>query len=309
VVLIRKIAARFISREAPQRPRIAAFGKHPGWNDHIDDIGLETDLLVMIKRLLYVEGIGGNIDSGAWEALQGDQQIADFDHVFVYRAGMDLVIGRFWSSSDGKGRTRYPMVVCADCSGHSVPWSLAQALPELEKIKAGCQQTKVPQEVAALIQVGSSRLAAAAAQDKRDQPPGPSVLSLLAARPEMGPDGLGFNRVLYQTERELGAYRRGPSRSRSAAQPQHLRVPACAEGVADRTDLWLRFVHEMLDPVAPIMLLVPVSLPWVDILVGAAAPAQFFCIRASSRAVPLTTEIPYSLDAEFLGKVRQLLHV
>jgi len=35
---------------------LAAFGKHPGWNDHMDDVGLETESLVAAKTRLYVDG-------------------------------------------------------------------------------------------------------------------------------------------------------------------------------------------------------------------------------------------------------------
>ena len=45
---------------------LAAFGKHPGWDDHVEDLGLETESLNLAKTLLYVNGIGGQIDSGAW---------------------------------------------------------------------------------------------------------------------------------------------------------------------------------------------------------------------------------------------------
>jgi hypothetical protein len=48
------------------RVTLAAFGKHPGWDDHIPGIGIDTELLAHFKQVLYVRGIGGQIDSGAW---------------------------------------------------------------------------------------------------------------------------------------------------------------------------------------------------------------------------------------------------
>src|SRR5262245_24203118 len=101
---------------------LAAFGKHPGWNDHLDDQGLDTDSLIAAKRLLYVQGISQNIDSGAWENLE--QVPADaptqavgrldlFRHDFLWHMRQDgnsvMLAGRLWSSSDGKGRDKYPM--------------------------------------------------------------------------------------------------------------------------------------------------------------------------------------------------------
>ena len=38
---------------------LAAFGKHPGWDDHVEDLGLETQSLNLAKTVLYVDGIGG----------------------------------------------------------------------------------------------------------------------------------------------------------------------------------------------------------------------------------------------------------
>ena len=62
-----------------------AFGKHPGWDDHIDEIGLDTDLLVRLKRVLYTEGLAGNIDSGAWDKLEEVKRLPVYDHAFYWR--------------------------------------------------------------------------------------------------------------------------------------------------------------------------------------------------------------------------------
>src|SRR5262245_42074127 len=111
---------------------VGAYGKHPGWNDHIDDMGLETDLLVTVKRVLYLEGIGAAVDSGQWDKLADDQRAEGFDHVLVGRGGGDVVLCRLWSSSDGKGRTKYPMVLTAHCRGTGVKWALHEVLPRIE---------------------------------------------------------------------------------------------------------------------------------------------------------------------------------
>ena len=92
---------------------LGAFGKHPGWDDHIDDLGLESPQLINAKRIFYVQGMSGNIDSGAWDHLSEEDQLKHFRHVFAWRVGDDLIVGRLWSSSDGKGRKRYPMIVPA----------------------------------------------------------------------------------------------------------------------------------------------------------------------------------------------------
>src|ERR1022692_3057085 len=90
---------------------LAAFGKHPGWDDHIGplpgritvaDLGLETESLNLATTVFYVNGIGGQIDSGAWEKLDSTQQLSFFKHVFVWQRSGQILIGRLWSSSDGQ---------------------------------------------------------------------------------------------------------------------------------------------------------------------------------------------------------------
>src|SRR6516165_958254 len=114
---------------------VAAFGKHPGWDDHIEDLGLETESLNLAKLVLYVDGIGGQINSGAWEKLEPAQQLPGFEHLFVWQRLGQILIGRLWSSSDGKGRKRYPMVVCLHFMGLPLAWALKQALPVLSELE------------------------------------------------------------------------------------------------------------------------------------------------------------------------------
>ena len=51
---------------------MGAFGKHPGWDDHILGIGVETETLAQVKQALYVGGIGGQIDFIHGAALSRD---------------------------------------------------------------------------------------------------------------------------------------------------------------------------------------------------------------------------------------------
>jgi hypothetical protein len=81
------------SRGPLERAYVGAFGKHPGWDDHIDDIGLETEYLTELKRCLYIEGIGGNIDSGAWQRLETELHAQPFEHQFVWLRGDDILVG------------------------------------------------------------------------------------------------------------------------------------------------------------------------------------------------------------------------
>src|SRR5829696_1482307 len=126
---------------------LGAFGKHPGWDDHVEDIGLESEGLIAAKRLLYVQGIGGQIDSGAWEKIDPAHQVDAFKHLFLWLRGGQMLLGRLWSSSDGKGRTRYPMIVAAHVGGSRLSWTAEHVFPRLEEVEAACVLTRSADEV------------------------------------------------------------------------------------------------------------------------------------------------------------------
>jgi hypothetical protein len=153
--ILKKIVRRFSAKNQNTRSErvfVAAFGKHPGWNDHIDDIGFETDVFVNVKRLLYVQGIGGNIDAGSWDKLEGGQVIREFKHVFVWCLDKNVILGRIWSSRDGKGRTSYPMVVCVQCRQLPLDWILKNILPRLEKVEQTCAATVSATDVLTMLE-------------------------------------------------------------------------------------------------------------------------------------------------------------
>jgi len=293
---------------------LGAFGKHPGWDDHIDDLGLESPQLINAKRIFYVQGMSGNIDSGAWDHLSDEDQLKNFRHVFAFRVGDDLIIGRLWSSSDGKGRKRYPMIVCAHCGGVPMPWAFANVLPMLEKIEAQCIAATSASTVRSIIDHSREELRGligrtdAAGRDGADGSSFPNPLATLATRPEMGAELRGLLAILYQVERELAPFRPHSKADRSMqVAPRHLRVPACAPTADEAMLLWLRFMLTQLDPNTPLCVIDPLDEQFIDLIVGEPTPTQLFCVRASAHKIPLTTEIPYNLDAEFISRSKGLI--
>ena len=292
---------------------VAAFGKHPGWNDHIDDLGLETPRLVEVKRRLYVEGIGSCIDSGAWDRLEPAQQIEGFAHVFLWRRPGDIVLGRLWSSQDGKGRAKYPMIVCAELTGVPLEWALEHALPRLEELEAQCKSTG---DAAAVRSALDGARATLRGRLSRQPPSGPElkvsgrVWAELADCPAMGPERVGLHRLLYQAERELADYRPegGATRTRAVAvTPQHMRVPACAASPGEELSLWARAMLSHLSAGTELGVWAPTSRGWVDVVVGTPDGPQFLFLRASPKAVPLVTDIPYDLDPAFVARATALV--
>ncbi len=289
---------------------LAAFGKHPGWDDHIEDLGVETELLATLKQVLYVQGIGGAIDSGAWENLADVQRAEGFAHVFVLRRPGSVVVGRLWSSVDGKGRAKYPMVLCAQCAGAPLPWAVREVLPRLEALQQRCQAVGTAGEVIAALDETRRELQELAATLDTDTPDlvvSPRTLAGLADHPQMGEGEQGAFRVMYLLEREMSAYLRGnyvEAVREGDVRPIQMRVPACGDDLNEVVLQWFDFMYGQVDQASEVWLIVPLELSWVDVFIGEPAPQQFFCLQASRKALPLATEIPYTLDEDFIARSR-----
>ena len=308
---------RFVKRLVPkgqsarsERIHIAAFGKHPGWDDHIDDIGLETDVLINVKRILYVQGIGGNIDSGSWDALEKKQPIEEFKHTLVWYMNDSLIAGRMWSSRDGKGRTSYPMVVCVQCHQLPLEWVLKNILPLLERIENNCIATTSAAQVRLAIENAQKELRRLAQQCE----PSPvssdvctDVVPKLAEYPEMkGPNHQGFLRILYHIEREVTSDYLNASKAKDF-QPKLLRVVTSPPPVMEAMPLWMNFLRAKYKKNSSVLVLIPLQKQWMDIIIGEPTQLQLFCLRSSLSVIPLTSSIPYSMSPEFISRNVQMI--
>lgn len=296
-------------RDSSGKTFTAAFGKHPGWDDHIDDIGLDTHVLIAVKRTLYIRGIGRNIDIGTWEKLEREQQAEKFGHVFIWLMGPDMVAGRLWSSRDGKGRTSYPMVVCVQCSRSPLPWVFANILPRLERIEMACRDTDSAEDVRRIVATAQNEFRQLMQQ--REPTPTSSLaysqaLARLAALPHMGPDRQSLHRILYHVDREVAQGRSGADK-RQDSRPISLRVPVFSPTSREDTLLWISLLQARFGAETPILALMPTQNAWIDMVVGEPTDAHLFCLRASLGAIPLTSSIPYRMDSEFVARVDQLV--
>lgn len=321
VRMFRQITSRLLGKAAGKSPGVwlGAFGKHPGWNDHMDDQGLETERLIAAKRVIYVEGVGAAIDSGAWEKLEPDQRLDEFSHEFIWHIAGDYIVGRMWSSRDGKGRTKYPLVAVAQCRDLSSDWIFDQVMPALAHVESNFRGTTSPDMVISTLNSQRALLRERARHAGREKAATSSihpsaVLATLAARPEFAPDQTGLLRILYQIERDWENYRPQPgdtSRVRTVTpeRSQHIRVPGCAAKGSDRLRLWLDLVMTMTAAPVPRFLVTPSGDSgnnWVDIVVGEPLGPQLFCLKASQRRIPTSSEIPYTMDSEFTRRMRAL---
>jgi hypothetical protein len=303
---------RKMGQGAGRQVFLGAFGKHPGWDDHIEDIGLETGALVTAKTLLYVQGIGGQIDSGAWEKLDEISSIPEFKHVFIWSRAGQFLVGRMWASSDGKQRKRYPMVVCAHLAGLPLSWAISQVLPRLEELEQSCKAAQTAGEVRSVIATCLNNLRGAAAaatpEAATNRPLSPEQTKLL--NQFAGPEREGLMRILYQIQSQMSAYlpgRLNPKTDLSGIRPQQIRLPAAAELPGQTLQLWNRFFLSQLDPAAPLLFTLPLQETWLDVTLGEPSAQEIYCLRASPKAMPLASEVPYNLAPEFKTKAAAMV--
>jgi hypothetical protein len=295
-----------------ERLALAAFGKHPGWDDHIDDLGLDTPRLVRIKTTLYTHGISGNIDSAGWEHLSEPERLQGFAHEFLWRWAGDAAVGLIWSSRDGKGRTKYPMILCLQGTGLPISWLCSAGLERLRALKAACIDTSSAAAVRSAVDRAREELVAnsAALPPGDDQPE--THLIRRALRGFAGNDE-GVVRIMYDMERRLGGLRAEGAKAKTKAidlSAHQFRVPR-GEGsaVLETGRAWSAAAMDLIGtgPVlaAGVLAVEATDAAHADLIVGDPSPASLFCLRASTAREPLTSEIPFSIDTGFAASARE----
>jgi hypothetical protein len=108
-------------------PVLALFGKHPAWNDHMDDFGLTTPSLRTCKRLLYLQGIAANAARQQGEAVP----VMPYRHFLLWFRGKEALLIRLVESEDGRGRGYFPLVAALHFEMAAPDAMLRRVLPGL----------------------------------------------------------------------------------------------------------------------------------------------------------------------------------
>ena len=287
---------------------LGAFGKHPGWDDHIEPIGLDSEALLAARDILYVRGIGGIIDGALWEK-KPDEILPAIAHVLCWNGDADTLIGRLWSSVDGKGRTRYPMAAVAHLG---VPFSYTLAVRAervLADVESRCRQAVTAAEVRGIFAAGGDELRATLAQpaDALGAEPDRAACSRLAKAMWLD-EGETFPRALYA----LGNVARSfPGAAKSSAgkiclrmlesdtPAQQIRLPMDAQDSVGGIAFWQKVVTDFAPVKVPLLFLHPTDQHWVDIVYGTPLPQQLVCLRVNEAGLPLASSVPYELDGAF----------
>ena len=292
---------------APPGVHLGAFGKHPGWDDHVEPIGLDSEPLVAAREILYVRGIGGVVDTALWDK-KPEETLPGIEHLFCWTSDGDTLIGRMWSSTDGKGRSKYPMAAAAH---FGLPFSYtlaARAARVLADVEARCKQAVTAPEVRAVFAAGSEALRAALAQppDSLGAEPDRAVCSRVAH--EMWLDqGETFPRVLYALQEKARSASLTPKASNrislkmldEESNAQQVRLPMDAKDSVDGIAFWHKVIADFAPVKKPTLYLHPVGSPWVDVIVGIPTARQLYALRANETALPLASVVPYALDPAF----------
>ena len=257
---------------------VAGFGKHPAWDDHIDDIGLDTETLVLTKKLLYSQGIATQLASGAWDQLEKSGNAIEFNHRFCWSRENQAVAGAIWASSDGKGRTRFPMIICVQVDVEG--WrAIDQLLGPIDQLGIKSKSAKTPSEfrelmprleveIFGLVHTPSGANPASEMTESQQISILPDLITLAAALKSRLPRGA------HESVRANGA---------------HFRLASSLPGPGKNLGFWSAYLAVLGLPSSPPCLAIATSgKPWVDLIVGEPADADFFCLRANQTALPAT---------------------
>jgi hypothetical protein len=268
----------FLRDPPAARIQIAGFGKHPAWDDHIDDIGLDTVTLVLTKQLLYAEGIASQLASGVWDEIEKSGNSVEFNHRFVWARDDQAIVGAIWTSSDRKGRTRFPLVICAQ-SCFSASRAIALLAAPIEQLGALCRTAKTQEEIRdafnrAQAELNSVSIAVAdniqsfEVADSLENTIVPALITLSA--------GL--------------RNRRSPASSDATrAGGSHFRLPAISSQATENLHFWSDYLGTWNPGLhLPVIVLVANGKQFVDLIIGEPHPNDFFCLRANENALPAT---------------------
>jgi hypothetical protein len=262
--------------------RLAAFGKHPAWDDHLDDIGLNTESLALTKQLLYSEGIATQLASGAWDQLEKSGHAIEFDHRFVWGRDHQAIVGAIWASADRKRRTRFPLIICAQ-AGLDSPQASALLLDYVIELGTLCRSATTQEELLNAFGRAQSELSRATlpsnvanlfseVTDAEENAILPSLVTLSA----------GLKTKLSRGSLETGK-----------ASGSRFRLLGISAQAKDNLSFWSAYLAtQCAGPGLPYLVIAACRRRWIDLIVGEPRPNDFFCLRANENALPTSrTEI------------------
>jgi hypothetical protein len=266
----------FLRDRLSQTAQLAGFGKHPAWDDHIDDIGLTTETLVAVRRILYSEGIASQVSSGAWTRLEERGQALKFNHRFVWSREAQSIIGGIWASRDGKGRDHFPLIVCLQ-SGVNGWRAIRSFLGPVEELGIFCNVAQDQQGLRNSFGEAQRLLALEARWDGN----GETRLNGLSRQQEHA----AMNGMIALSQTLGKGNRQG---TRIADRGLHFRLPAVSTRIQESLEFWAGYLETQFSPRFPYLTIASAGLGPIDMILGEPGANDFFCLRARESSLPLT---------------------
>lgn len=281
-----RFAKFFLRDRLDGRVHVAVFGKHPAWTDHIDDLGLTTESLAMAKRLLYAEGIAGQLASGTWDRIERSGQAMEFDHRFVWSRNEEAIVGAIWASSDSKGRARFPIVVCAqgEVSGCG---AVRLYLTPVERLGVQCKS------VASQAAVRDFHSRAGADLNVRTFSVPTPPAKLILDHKDRSEDLIVEALIGLANELKRVAGRSLGDRGVSA----HFRVASVSTQAEKNLEFWSGYLAQRANFHQPYLVMAAEAGSPIDLIIGEPEPKDFFCLRANESILP-------PLHSDALGRVK-----
>lgn len=291
----------------PAKPgvNLTAFGKHPAWGDHIDDLPLPGPELAPFKQALYGQiqaaltrwvRSGDNqdriLDSGDADA---DAGLLPLDHHALWIRDKVFILARIGPSRDRAGRAKFPLVVAAQVQGAAPAAAAGVVADALDALFDRCIATQTQEEVRADLARTSAAIASALATSALP-PTDPAEWRCALAT--------GLTDAPLEVARALRHLRLQAEGTRAARAPaSHLRAPTLNRAPTAAAMVWIRLLADRM--AEPLLALAPRAEPWLD-LFGPAADA-FDLVRIRSTREPLATAIDYDLGPDSFKEARRLL--
>lgn len=262
----------FLRESLDGRIHLAAFGKHPAWDDHIDDLGLNTESLVLTKKLIYSQGIASQLASGAWDQIERSGNAIEFNHRFCWSRQNQAIAGAVWASTDRKGRSRFPMIVCGQI-GADGPKAIDLLLSPIDELGMLSKSVKTQSEFRELYNKVHEKLCRGGVQPSANR----ATFELTESEQ---------NSVLSSLVAISAGIR---ARQCRVTNGSHFRLISTLSRTHDTLCLWIAYLTAQGLPSAPPLLAIAMNgKNWVDLIIGEPVEKDFFCLRANETALPAT---------------------
>ncbi|ARN56923.1 hypothetical protein [Sedimentisphaera salicampi] len=292
--------------ENDKNVRVALFGKHPVFDDHMEIIGERSELVTRFRDLVYSEGIGKVIDKGLWSEID-NASLIPFSHYYVWKLGRDVLFGKLWASSDGKGRRDYPMLICVQSSYELFSEESEFNMDLFDEVQDEIQAAGAFAELEDIVKATEEKFCSIF-NDIEKSPKNKDVKfeGLKDVLFDEGVVSEKLKRVCYQLLKDHVHLSNFQNEKISDKDVWEVRVPdnlmfEAFEGFENYSVkrglvIWLSFIEKFFSSALDKFIFMPSEKNYFDLIVGKPEARNLYCLKAGLAQMPLTTEIPYKTE-------------